>query len=651
MPVTEQTPINTSTTNGVTTVFPYGFKIAQTSDLQVLLDNVAVTTGFTVSGVGNDSGGDVTFAVPPGAGKQLVRKRNMKYARSTDYQENGDLLSQTLDDDQDAPVMMIQQIAEALSRAFLLPPGSSAPVFPPLLDPLKYWRNRADGLGVEFVDLSSGDSSIALAAALADPSDTKGATLVAFGPDTVAASLAASCRMFATVAALRTNGNARITAAGTFGYSAANDGGGAPYYKDAADNTTADDGFLCIVDAGGRRWKLNRKIDEIDPRHAGVTLDNVDSSTAWAKVLAFAATLTSGGAGVTIKQPVGVMKVANFTIPARVKIRGAGSRSSIINVTGTGDLVTISGVTNAGISGVRIGMPSSATAVALRVTTTTGNSVRWIDVDDIEIAGANVSGQVGLALIAAGSDILSDSAFNRIKTFQVDQPIQISGAEGNDIQDFEINDFAVSVARAAISSVGHANRLSGRVAASAATAGSTGYTEGGTNNIVDISVDIGAGGNTALNISVNDAGNVIRVTRPEFLTPIGAYARGNTITDSQFTVAKRTLTKGASPSPANFALSAGWGTGASVTVNGGTDQRVDFTVTAGSASFAANPTVSFTFADGAFPFAPMPQVTRNGGNQLSVNGVLASSTTSSSGFTWVGTPAVGETYRFVLDNR
>ena len=102
------------TANGVTTVFPYGFRILAEEDLQVTEDGVVVTTGFTISGVGEAGGGDVTYLVAPANGVVIGIRRAMAYKRDTDYQNLGDLRSDILNEDQDAPVMMIQQVAQDL---------------------------------------------------------------------------------------------------------------------------------------------------------------------------------------------------------------------------------------------------------------------------------------------------------------------------------------------------------------------------------------------------------------------------------------------------------------------------------------------------------------------------------------------------------
>ena len=127
MPVTEQTPINSSTGNGVTTVFPYTFLILDEADIAVYVDDVlqTLTTDYTVSGVDNPSGGNVTFVSAPGSGTTVVRLREMAYARTTDYQENGDLEAATLDADLDAMVMLVQQLNAEFVRALKLPKGTT----------------------------------------------------------------------------------------------------------------------------------------------------------------------------------------------------------------------------------------------------------------------------------------------------------------------------------------------------------------------------------------------------------------------------------------------------------------------------------------------------------------------------------------------
>lgn len=126
MPVPVQTPVNASTGNGVTTVFAYTFKIPAEADILVQVDGVTktLTTDYTVSGVGVDGGGNVTFLTAPANGTTVVRSRNMDIGRVVqDYQEGGGFEAATVDEDFDRMVMMLQQLYHARLRAIKGPPS------------------------------------------------------------------------------------------------------------------------------------------------------------------------------------------------------------------------------------------------------------------------------------------------------------------------------------------------------------------------------------------------------------------------------------------------------------------------------------------------------------------------------------------------
>lgn len=128
MPVTDQTTSNSSTGNGVTTVYPYTYKILDEADILVEVDGVTktLTTHYTVSGVGVSGGGNVTFVTAPASGAVVVLSRSMAYSRDTDYQESGDLLAATLDEDVDRVTMLVQQVRQLIRRAVKLPSGVTA---------------------------------------------------------------------------------------------------------------------------------------------------------------------------------------------------------------------------------------------------------------------------------------------------------------------------------------------------------------------------------------------------------------------------------------------------------------------------------------------------------------------------------------------
>lgn len=94
-----------------------------------------------------------------------------------------------------------------------------------------------------------------------------------------------------------------------------------------------------------------------------------------------------------------------------------------------------------------------------------------------------------------------------------------------------------------------------------------------------------------------------------------------------------------------FTLSAGWGSGASVSTIHGSDGAHYFTVTAGSSGFSIAPTITMSFADGAWTFAPIIDIDMMGGTG-SFADVGVSSTTTSYTATFYDTPAPGATYIF-----
>lgn len=180
MAVSNQTPRNVSVATAGATVFPYDFKVVDASDLLVTVDGVAKTLNvdYTVDGVGLDAGGNVTFLAALAGGETVMRKRNMAFVRTTDFQSLGDLRSSTLNNDQDAAVLMAQQIAEQQDRALTIPPESTANGTLPMPAALKPLVWNADGTAIENGDTTlTGD--LLLRSNLASATGGKGASLVA----------------------------------------------------------------------------------------------------------------------------------------------------------------------------------------------------------------------------------------------------------------------------------------------------------------------------------------------------------------------------------------------------------------------------------------------------------------------------------------
>ena len=123
MPLTDQILVNSYTGNGVTTSFAYGFKIFANTDLKVTVDGItkALTTDYSVTGVGADGGGNVVFVLPPASLAVITIYSEATYSRATDYQDNGDLLAGTLDNDLDKTIRLTQQLRRDVKRAIKLP--------------------------------------------------------------------------------------------------------------------------------------------------------------------------------------------------------------------------------------------------------------------------------------------------------------------------------------------------------------------------------------------------------------------------------------------------------------------------------------------------------------------------------------------------
>jgi len=108
--------------DGIQTVFPYPFPIFDAGDLEIRLDALVANGGFSIAGAGDSAGGTVTFAEPPANGVRVTLRRVLPVSRSTDFQENGVLRANTLNDELDYQVAALQEAKEAISTTIRLAP-------------------------------------------------------------------------------------------------------------------------------------------------------------------------------------------------------------------------------------------------------------------------------------------------------------------------------------------------------------------------------------------------------------------------------------------------------------------------------------------------------------------------------------------------
>jgi hypothetical protein len=124
------------TGNGTTKVFAYPFKIWATSDLQVITITGGIetlhSTGYTVSGAGAATGGNVTFATAPASGSTVILRRKTAGTQSLDLVPSARLNVESLENAFDRAVMMHNDQQEQLDRTLKLASNSATTglVFP-----------------------------------------------------------------------------------------------------------------------------------------------------------------------------------------------------------------------------------------------------------------------------------------------------------------------------------------------------------------------------------------------------------------------------------------------------------------------------------------------------------------------------------------
>lgn len=177
MPISSQVPIIGYVANGVTKSFAFPFAILSADDLKVKVGADVVTTGFSIAGVGDRDGGSVTFTDAPASLTPIILYREVTLDRTTDYQENGDLLAIVLDDDLDRIWMALQDQLLLSDRALRAPLGETLQELPPASKrALMALAFDKDGQPIVVRDTTDGGAALSLD--LLDTAPGKGAELV-----------------------------------------------------------------------------------------------------------------------------------------------------------------------------------------------------------------------------------------------------------------------------------------------------------------------------------------------------------------------------------------------------------------------------------------------------------------------------------------
>lgn len=150
------------------TVFNYTFKIYANTDLNVYVtpsgqspdDSTDLTTDYVVDTgtIGDEAGGFITFNTPLNNGDAVTIVSAIPYDRTVDYQNNGDFLPETVNDDNDRQVSQIKQILEQTGRTLQFQESLQGASTLSLPDPVSqnFMRWKTDLTGLENVELVDG---------------------------------------------------------------------------------------------------------------------------------------------------------------------------------------------------------------------------------------------------------------------------------------------------------------------------------------------------------------------------------------------------------------------------------------------------------------------------------------------------------------
>ena len=126
MTISTTTIKNSYSGDGSATTFNYTFKITDQDDIDVIIRSSdgtettkTISTHYTVSGVGNASGGSVVFTTGnvPANGETVVLRRDTPQTQGVDLIENDPLPANTLEDALDKATSISQELQEQVDRS------------------------------------------------------------------------------------------------------------------------------------------------------------------------------------------------------------------------------------------------------------------------------------------------------------------------------------------------------------------------------------------------------------------------------------------------------------------------------------------------------------------------------------------------------
>lgn len=266
--------------------FAFAFKVFTAADLLVVRADsdgaeteLTLDTDYTVTLNANQDtspGGTITLPAALATGLTLTITSDIEPLQATDLTNQGGFYPKVITNALDRAIILIQQMMESVKRSMVMPLSSDLPSFQMTEGGTAAGRaDRVIGFDADGnPTLHYASNGTQLGIDLASTAASKGASLVGYPTtgETVQAALDARLPEIGTYANLRAY-TGPLTA---FFVKEARD----PMRVDASDTTSADDGEKIIVDAIGRRWKLDIPNRTYSKRYEATATDDAGTPDA-----------------------------------------------------------------------------------------------------------------------------------------------------------------------------------------------------------------------------------------------------------------------------------------------------------------------------------------------------------------------------------
>lgn len=122
--------------NGSQSSFTFPFPLLDAADLEIWWDMAPCPVAFSLTGLGDSAGGQISFALPPPAGTRITLLRRMPIKRETDFTEGGEFRARALNEELDRLTLLVQQADERATRGLGTAPADAPAslTLPPLAE-------------------------------------------------------------------------------------------------------------------------------------------------------------------------------------------------------------------------------------------------------------------------------------------------------------------------------------------------------------------------------------------------------------------------------------------------------------------------------------------------------------------------------------